>query len=338
MSCNYVIFKTEFESMFYKCKTLKSILNNLYKLLFIMNFSNKLLKRIPQIIIFTLFSIYFYLMFAFIYFNLVDNKLVNYNNCVNIYNCINIYVNNNSWFLKISQYSKIIKYVLISIICFNYFLMILCYIKTSLISPGYANDIYELFAIDISSISNKHKLYFTSCMESITIKQKFLKSVSDINQIILNNNNKYILQKNTLSNNNKNICNKFSYNCNKIINNNVLVTDNNIIVINERSMHHYKNIHNYEKYIVKSCNKCFLIRPDRSHHCSICNKCILKLDHHCPWVNNCIGFYNYKYFILMLFYVFTSCIQYIIVFYKFNNFIKNIKIYIKVSILYYIYN
>ena len=34
---------------------------------------------------------------------------------------------------------------------------------------------------------------------------------------------------------------------------------------------------------LRICQKCQIIKPDRSHHCSVCKRCILKMDHHCPW-------------------------------------------------------
>ena len=55
---------------------------------------------------------------------------------------------------------------------------------------------------------------------------------------------------------------------------------------------------------------CNLFKPDRCHHCSQCEKCILNMDHHCPWVNNCFGFNNRKYFTLLIIYVFISTFFY----------------------------
>ncbi|EPZ33521.1 Zinc finger, DHHC-type, palmitoyltransferase domain-containing protein, partial [Rozella allomycis CSF55] len=61
------------------------------------------------------------------------------------------------------------------------------------------------------------------------------------------------------------------------------------------------------------CRKCDAPKPDRCHHCSVCKKCVLKMDHHCPWVNNCVGFKNYKFFILFLWYLSLYCLSILIV-------------------------
>jgi palmitoyltransferase len=53
---------------------------------------------------------------------------------------------------------------------------------------------------------------------------------------------------------------------------------------------------------VSICKKCLIPKPPRTHHCSICNRCILKFDHHCPWLNQCIGHFNHRYFFLYMVY------------------------------------
>eukprot|EP01104_Vermistella_antarctica_P015375 TRINITY_DN5035_c0_g1_i1.p1 TRINITY_DN5035_c0_g1~~TRINITY_DN5035_c0_g1_i1.p1 ORF type:complete len:381 (-),score=55.57 TRINITY_DN5035_c0_g1_i1:17-1021(-) len=64
--------------------------------------------------------------------------------------------------------------------------------------------------------------------------------------------------------------------------------------------HELKKTHG--KHGVRVCHHCKVPKPDRCHHCRICGRCILKMDHHCPWINNCVGYGNYKFFLLFLFY------------------------------------
>lgn len=52
----------------------------------------------------------------------------------------------------------------------------------------------------------------------------------------------------------------------------------------------------------RHCKWCAKYKPDRAHHCRTCRTCILKMDHHCPWIANCVGFGNHKYFFLLLLY------------------------------------
>ncbi|XP_014256493.1 palmitoyltransferase ZDHHC16A [Cimex lectularius] len=57
---------------------------------------------------------------------------------------------------------------------------------------------------------------------------------------------------------------------------------------------------------VSICKKCIAPKPPRAHHCSVCNKCVLKMDHHCPWLNNCVGHYNHRYFFMYMVFISLS--------------------------------
>lgn len=51
------------------------------------------------------------------------------------------------------------------------------------------------------------------------------------------------------------------------------------------------------------CTPCGIFKPDDAHHCHDCGRCVERMDHHCPWINNCVGLETEKYFILFLLYI-----------------------------------
>lgn len=62
----------------------------------------------------------------------------------------------------------------------------------------------------------------------------------------------------------------------------------------------YTSVRNHH---LNYCPMCTSYKPPRAHHCSRCNFCVLKYDHHCPWLGQCVGFFNYKNYLLVLLYV-----------------------------------
>lgn len=45
---------------------------------------------------------------------------------------------------------------------------------------------------------------------------------------------------------------------------------------------------------------CVKQQPMRAKHCHMCKRCVHRFDHHCPWIENCVGERNHRWFIIYL--------------------------------------
>ena len=65
---------------------------------------------------------------------------------------------------------------------------------------------------------------------------------------------------------------------------------------------------------IAMCGRCDGYKPPGSHHDRISNRCISRMDHFCPWMNNAIGAKNQKNFMLFLIYTdLASSFMYVVV-------------------------
>ncbi len=55
------------------------------------------------------------------------------------------------------------------------------------------------------------------------------------------------------------------------------------------------------------CRRSGLFKPPRAHFDSVTRRLVLNMDHFCPWVNNCVGYFNRKFFILFVGYCALAC-------------------------------
>uniref|UniRef100_A0A8C7Z639 Palmitoyltransferase n=1 Tax=Oryzias sinensis TaxID=183150 RepID=A0A8C7Z639_9TELE len=51
---------------------------------------------------------------------------------------------------------------------------------------------------------------------------------------------------------------------------------------------------------LRRCGFCRLQQPMRAKHCRTCRRCVRRFDHHCPWLENCVGERNHRWFVVYL--------------------------------------
>jgi|UniRef100_A0AC35GVG5 palmitoyltransferase len=58
------------------------------------------------------------------------------------------------------------------------------------------------------------------------------------------------------------------------------------------------------------CYRCQTPKDINTHHCSLCDECVVNMDHHCVWINRCVGAGNHRYFLQFTGFLALACFLY----------------------------
>ena len=268
------------------------------------NFYHKFLVIFPVILIFILiFLVYFAYIFTYI------NILLNTNTSPFAINAYAFKATSSPGSANIRGITLIILTTTLLI------LLIISLLRTVVMDPGYfpspINMEYKLILKNTNNneIENK-KEKFNKNNEILIEEEMIIRNKSKDKYRYLTNF-EFMIKENPLTWNDSL---RIKYEISKITNDkqNLKHDDPDIsndrdfqILIDEMNKNNSEvNTDPYDKFIgidfTKTilCGNCLRWKPERSHHCRQCGRCVLKMDHHCPWLANCIGFKNYKFFLL----------------------------------------
>ena len=62
-----------------------------------------------------------------------------------------------------------------------------------------------------------------------------------------------------------------------------MLTDPGCVPLNNATPENIEKETKYPGQIIYRCPRCLSIKPLRAHHCSVCKRCVRKMDHHCKF-------------------------------------------------------
>ena len=260
-----------------------------------------------------------------------------------------------SMFCYKSFYNK----YLLFFISLIFFVMIYNFIMCFLVEPGIVPKNDPKFQIDNVKNFNKNNnnnfnnlTFDNNNNNNDKIQTECEKKAMEKN-LNHNLNNKYNNEKiSNFNNNNNNISknninNQINPDCENKALQKTLKSDKFSQIEEQSKFINYNNLNESIPYIFqkKPCVTCNIIRPETCSHCSVCDNCIIGMDHHCYYISNCVGIRNHKNFYLFLIFGTILCffgiifivyhIIYILFLFNFNitkSFYKNYYILIFISL------